>query len=120
MYADIISRQASQAAERDFKNMDYHIINSGWEKKKITAVRTKYRTTYQRILGLEEELSRHEEEHGIEVRWVPSMQAYKDAAVMMIERKYRRALDVLERLVVSRLLELTKLGMSGVGKLSFF
>jgi hypothetical protein len=64
---------------------------------------------------LEEELSRHEEEHGIAVRWTPTMQEYKEAAVLMTERRYRRALDTLERLVVSRLLELTKLGMSGVG-----
>ncbi|KIY47775.1 hypothetical protein FISHEDRAFT_28253, partial [Fistulina hepatica ATCC 64428] len=33
----------------------------------------------------------------------------------MGERRYRRALDELERLVVQRLLELTKLNMSGVG-----
>ncbi|KAH9918796.1 uncharacterized protein B0H18DRAFT_882567 [Fomitopsis serialis] len=31
------------------------------------------------------------------------------------ERKYRRVLDNLERLVVQRLFELTKLGMSGIG-----
>lgn len=35
----------------------------------------------------------------------------------MGERRYRLTLDKLERLVVQRLLELTKLGMSGVGTL---
>jgi hypothetical protein len=45
------------------------------------------------------------------------MQVYKDAQLLMTERKYRRALDELERLVVQRLFEMTKLGMSGVGKL---
>lgn len=34
----------------------------------------------------------------------------------MTERKYRRAIDNLERLVVQRLFEMTKLGMNGVGK----
>lgn len=37
---------------------------------------------------------------------------------MMNERQYRRALDSLELLVVQRLFELTKLGMSGTGKYS--
>jgi hypothetical protein len=38
---------------------------------------------------------------------------------MMSQRRYRRALDVVERLVVQRLLEMTKLGMSGVGACIF-
>ena len=41
---------------------------------------------------------------------------YQDALITMNERRYRCAVDSLERLVVQRLLELTKLGMSGVGK----
>lgn len=70
---------------------------------------------------LEEELSRFEE-HSIETRWVPASQEYKDALVMMSERRYRRALNEVECLVVQRLLEMTKLGASGVGmsRLSFF
>jgi hypothetical protein len=68
---------------------------------------------------LEEELSRHEEEHGIVIRWTPQMKEYQEALVMMTERRYRLALDNVERLVVSRLLEMTKLGMSGVGMSGF-
>ena len=51
----------------------------------------------------------------IEVRWAPTMQEYEDGLVLVRERKYRRALDDLERLVVQRPFEMTKLGMSGVG-----
>ncbi|KAJ6591774.1 hypothetical protein DFH09DRAFT_1306483 [Mycena vulgaris] len=86
------AHQASSDAACDFRNLDYHIIYNGWTAKQIQAVRTKYRTTHTRCLMLEE-LSRHEEEHGI---------------------VYRLALNELERLVVQRLLEMTKLGMSGV------
>jgi hypothetical protein len=43
------------------------------------------------------------------------MQEYEDGLVLVRERKYRRALDDLERLVVQRIFEMTKLGMSGVG-----
>ncbi|KAJ6565152.1 hypothetical protein DFH09DRAFT_1314957 [Mycena vulgaris] len=109
------AEKAASDALRDHSRLDFHIINDGWTAKQIQSCKTKYRTTYQRCLMLEEELSRHEEEHGIAVRWTPAMQEYKEAVALMTERRYRRALDTLERLVVSRRLELTKLGMSGVG-----
>lgn len=76
-------RKASISASQDHRNLDYHIIHSGWTAKKIKDVRTKYRTTYSRSLMVEEELTRFEEEHSIETRWVPASQEYKDAVVMM-------------------------------------
>lgn len=63
----------------------------------------------------EEQLAIFEVQHAYAQRWTPTMQVYKDALVLMTERRYRTAVDKLERLVVQRLLELTKLGMSGVG-----
>lgn len=45
------------------------------------------------------------------------MQEYQDGLVVVRERKYRRAVDDLERLVVQRLFEMKKLGMNGVGTL---
>lgn len=60
-------------------------------------------------------MCRFEEEHSIETRWTPSSQEYNDALVIVSQRTYRKALDTLERLFVQRLLELTKLGMNGVG-----
>jgi hypothetical protein len=64
---------------------------------------------------VEEEVCRFEEEHGFQERWTTSSKAYNDALILTTERRYRRAVDILERLVVQRLLELTKLSMSGVG-----
>jgi hypothetical protein len=58
---------------------------------------------------------RYEEEHGIEARWAPESPEYNDALLLYTQRKYRRAVDKLERLVVQRLFEMTKLGMNGVG-----
>lgn len=52
---------------------------------------------------------------GIAVRWTADCDEYKAALVTMTERRYRRALDNLERLVVQRLFELTKLSASGLG-----
>lgn len=64
----------------------------------------------------EEEVQRYEEEHGIVERWTENSEAYQQASKLLVERSYRRALDNLERLVVQRLFELTKLGMSGLGR----
>jgi hypothetical protein len=97
--------------------LDYGILKLGWEKKKIVQVRTLYRTTFDRWSVLHEEACRLEEALGIEERWKHDSQSYQEALAMMRERRYRRALDKLERLVVQRLFELTKLGMSSVGKL---
>jgi hypothetical protein len=64
-----------------------------------------------------EEVLHYEEEHSIPVRWTPTMQEYQDGLVIVRERKYRRAIDDLERLVVQRLFEMKKLGTNGVGTL---
>lgn len=92
----------------------------GIQASQIRNIRTRYRTTYSKWEACHEQVCRFEEEHGIEERWTPSMKEYKDALVRLAERTYRRALDELERLVVQRLLEMTKLGMNGVGKLINF
>ncbi|KAJ6464986.1 hypothetical protein C8R45DRAFT_1107214 [Mycena sanguinolenta] len=118
-YMELLQKRAAAeraciTASQDHRNLDYHIINSGWTANKIKDVQTKFRTTYSRAVMFEEELTRFEEAHQIETRWDTSSEQYKDALVMMSERRYRRALDQVERLVVQRLLEMTKLGASGV------
>lgn len=45
------------------------------------------------------------------------MQEYQDGLVIVRERKYCRAVDDLERLVVQCLFEMNKLGMNGIGTL---
>ncbi|EPQ50029.1 hypothetical protein GLOTRDRAFT_21641, partial [Gloeophyllum trabeum ATCC 11539] len=56
-----------------------------------------------------------ERQLGIEQRWEESSSQYITAKAKVAERNYRKALDALERLVVQRLFELTKLNMSGTG-----
>lgn len=79
-------------------------------------MRTRYHTTFTCWQVKEEELTRFEEENGIETRWTPDSKAYKEASVLLVERQYRCAVDHLERLVVQRLFELTKLGMNSIGQ----
>jgi hypothetical protein len=59
----------------------------------------------------------HEAELGVEVRWTPDSPEYKSVLTELYLCDYRHALDHLEYLVVQRMFELSKLGMSGVGEL---
>lgn len=114
-----VCRRESHKAKEDYQRLDYNIINSGYTAKQIREVNTKYRTAYTRWEACNTLVCEFENSYGIEERWTPQMQSYKDAQVLLSERKYRRALDELERLVVQRLFEMTKLGMSGVGRRVF-
>ncbi|KAJ7815528.1 hypothetical protein B0H14DRAFT_2603415 [Mycena olivaceomarginata] len=105
---------ANAAAVRDYNNLDILIIRDGYTRPQIAQVRARHKTAFTRLLLVTEEVARFEEEHGIETRWTTGSKEYNDALLLTNERRYRRALDKLERLVVQRLLELTKLSMSGV------
>ena len=97
------------------------MIQEGYTGQQITKITTQSHTTFQRWLAKNEEVLHYEEMHNIEIRWTPTMQEYEDGLVLVRERKYRRAVDDLERLVVQRLFEMTKLSMSGVsGSRTFF
>ncbi|KIK11303.1 hypothetical protein PISMIDRAFT_19641, partial [Pisolithus microcarpus 441] len=50
---------------------------------------------------------------GITRRWVPEDEEWQVAARLVANRKYQRALDNIERLVVSRIFELSKMNQSG-------
>ncbi|KAF8143379.1 hypothetical protein K438DRAFT_1993896 [Mycena galopus ATCC 62051] len=52
---------------------------------------------------------------GITTRWVPGSKEWEKAAKMVSSRRYQRALDQLQGLVVARMFELTKVIMSGTG-----
>ncbi|KAI6023157.1 hypothetical protein BKA83DRAFT_4053758 [Pisolithus microcarpus] len=52
---------------------------------------------------------------GITRRWVPEDEEWQAAARLVANRKYQRALDNVERLVVSRIFELSKMNQSGTG-----
>jgi hypothetical protein len=53
---------------------------------------------------------------GIERRLVPSDAQYIETGKYMSERKYHRALDHLQKLVIQRLLKLNRLNLAGTGK----
>ncbi|KAF8142395.1 hypothetical protein K438DRAFT_2113734 [Mycena galopus ATCC 62051] len=109
------AQNESDEAKRDFQQLDHHIINDGYTRTEIARVKTRYRTTWDKYIAIQETTRRYEEEHNIETQWEPGSREWTDALALLTERNYREALTEVERLVVARLLELTKLGMSGVG-----
>ncbi|KAJ7717534.1 hypothetical protein DFH07DRAFT_973557 [Mycena maculata] len=107
-------KEDAEASKVAFNRLDYDIVRNGYQRTEITRIRTRYRTTYDKYLATLEEVCRYEDLHSIAERWTPACQEYKDALVVMTERRYKKAVSELERLVVGRLFETTKLGMSGV------
>ncbi|KAJ6616882.1 hypothetical protein B0H10DRAFT_1798466 [Mycena sp. CBHHK59/15] len=91
------------------------LIKLGLTKCAVQLITRLYRTTHTKYLATEEEVCRFEETNDIVNRWTSTSQPYIDGIVLMTERRYRLAVDELERLVVQRLFEMTKLSMSGVG-----
>ncbi|KAI0682682.1 hypothetical protein C8T65DRAFT_713785 [Cerioporus squamosus] len=101
--------------EARYKTLDYQIIHNGITRKEIARIRREYLAAQTRLENAEEAVRRIEDMLDIDLRWLPGSPEYTKMAVELRERKYRRALDNLERLVVQRLFELSKLGMNGIG-----
>ncbi|KAF8236644.1 hypothetical protein L208DRAFT_1185011, partial [Tricholoma matsutake] len=114
-YIDHLIKVESDKAKLKFQHLDYNILNNGYTHKQIANVKTRYRTTYSRLLAQHEEVCQYKEEHSIETRWTPSSPEYNNALVTMSQWAYRKALDLLECLFIQQLLELMKLGRNGVG-----
>ncbi|KAI0684586.1 hypothetical protein BC835DRAFT_1292791, partial [Cytidiella melzeri] len=80
----------------------------------ITAVKNHYRYAWKKLENAEAHTVALEHRLSIERRWTPADLAYQETMAEMTMRKYWVALDKLERLVVQRLLELSKLSMGGI------
>ena len=103
----------SDNAKAKYKRLNYNIIYNKYTQKQIADVKTQYRTTYTRWLAQHEEVCWFEEEHSIDTHWTPSSPEYNNTLVVVSQCMYWKAL--VEQLFVQCLLELTKLGMNGVG-----
>ncbi|KAJ8092616.1 hypothetical protein PM082_006941 [Marasmius tenuissimus] len=116
-YVELLQKLTKQKAASDDAYGGYQ---SAQRSKQVTAkqlqsLHTRSRTTLDRYRSTLEEVLDFENEHDFYRRWKPTDQEYIETLSAMRARNYRRALERLERLVVQRLLELTKLNMSGTG-----
>ncbi len=108
-------RHHVSAASAAFQSLNHDIRHKGLKGAAITAIKNRYRNSWNKLERTEGRVQILEDQLGIEDRWFPGSKDYDGAFEELTMRKYRLALDKLERLVVQRLLELSKLGMSGLG-----
>lgn len=81
----------------------------------VARIVTLCRTTSDRLRAIEDQVLQYEEMHLIEVRWTSDSPEYIEATKLLSQCKYLKAVNELERLVIQRLLEMTKLGIAGTG-----
>lgn len=75
----------------------------------------KRRKLLEKHTNMLDEVYELEDRLSIAVRWLPGSFEWQDAAALVANSKYQRALDHLEGLVCSRLMELTRMNMSRTG-----
>ncbi|KAI5822913.1 hypothetical protein K523DRAFT_256164, partial [Schizophyllum commune Tattone D] len=93
----------------------YKLDSLGYTARQVTGIRTWATTAIAKYAAHHDMVVDFELQHSIETRWLPDSTEYQQAVKVVEQRRYRRALDNLERLVVQRFFELTKLNQSGVG-----
>ncbi|KAI0702843.1 hypothetical protein BC835DRAFT_1263474 [Cytidiella melzeri] len=109
------ARYRANTASLDRQKLDLDMAATQVRGATITAVKNRYRHAWKKLEDAEDHTAALETRLSLEERWTPADRAYQEAKSEMVMRKYRLALDKLERLVVQRLLELTKISMGGIG-----
>ncbi|KAH9853435.1 hypothetical protein C2E23DRAFT_698062, partial [Lenzites betulinus] len=109
----IDSRKKDRVAIDRFRNLDVLIIKEGITETEIRRIRREYTAAPKRVQQAQEEVNRLVEALDLDTPWLPNCDEYVKACAELDRRKYRLALDNLERLVVQRLFELNKLGLNG-------
>ena len=84
------------------------------QRDRTRVIETKRRQTFEKRDRCLERVHELERKLLIRSRWTPESPEWAAAAEKVQQRDYRRALDILEALVVSRLFELTKMNMSDI------
>lgn len=69
----------------------------------------------EQLLMLQDEVEKIEDELGIETRWTRTSSSWVEAERIRRNRHFQQCIDELERLVVQRLLELSKAGLANTG-----
>ncbi|KIY52351.1 hypothetical protein FISHEDRAFT_35449 [Fistulina hepatica ATCC 64428] len=119
-YLEALERLQKAEMESLTARAAYRAFNEAYERGgsfegSAGKIKSNYTRTANRLSLVDDEVARIEDVMGITERWRPDSPEYLACRKELTERQYRRALDELERLVVQRLMELTKLNMSGVG-----
>jgi hypothetical protein len=85
------------------------------EQSRTQKLETQRRYASEKVDYLIREVTAMEVKLNISARWTITSPEYLSTIKYVQERKYQRALDNLQRLVVQRLFELHRLNLSGIG-----
>ena len=111
----IYYRQYLEAARTSWLVATPEIISSGI-RDRTRSIETERRHAleeYEKDLKVVQDL---EKKLNISVRWEPESDDWVRTGKLVTMRKYQRALDRLEGLIVARMFELTKMNMSQTGE----
>ncbi|KAH7904704.1 hypothetical protein BJ138DRAFT_1235525 [Hygrophoropsis aurantiaca] len=106
---------AYASARTALRNLDHAIIVRGITGNEITNVNRRVTKTFSKVelkMGRVQDLEQH---LNIEARWSSSHPERRKAEARITHRHFYKACDDVERLIVMRLLEMTKLQASGLG-----
>jgi hypothetical protein len=106
MFGDIVFHSAADADGYE---------NAEKKTRKMEAARRKALDRRERCHDMVDDLERRME-MGADDRWTPGCKEWEETVLLVHERKYRRALDRLQALVVARILQLAKANMVETGK----
>lgn len=106
-----LAREAANNALTEIPASSLTLINQA-----LTTARIEVDSSYARLQHAEALVAHIEIQLSIEARWEIGDENYKCFKEEASLSKYRAALDELERLVIMRLFELSKLSLSGTGK----
>ena len=96
----------STLARADFYNRDVPLTQS---------MEARRRKGLESLLTLQHTTEAFEMKLSVERRWTPDCQEWQETEKMSNNREYRKVVDELEGLVVSRLFELSKMNQAGTG-----
>ncbi|KAF7323820.1 hypothetical protein MKEN_00603300 [Mycena kentingensis (nom. inval.)] len=109
-YQKLVNLQAQERTLQGFDSDDVAMSgaeNMDLERRRRQAEERRDKTLAQ-VHALELRL-------GIQARWLPDSEEWREASRSCNELRYRRALDRVERLVIARLLELGKVSLASTG-----
>jgi hypothetical protein len=109
------SAQEAAAANANSNVARDRAIALGAVGRDLTRLTRNHTTAHNRVTRAEDQVSRLESQIGITERWTIDSADYSRVKAFITNRKYLRAIDSLEALVVQRLFELTKMNHSGTG-----
>ena len=101
------------------RHIEQLIARHGYHSKEVGTLKKRFEDASARYLELSEHVRVVESHQGILERWSADSKEYRKGLDILLHTKYRQAVDHLEHLLVQRMFELTKLGMSGTGKTVF-